>query len=75
MERRRSIYLGTCLGLVSLFFLSACESKLASLTDAELQDRIYQCQTTTEQSPGFAISCDNYRRECERRREQGRFVC
>jgi len=59
---------------VSLF-LAGCESELAGISDVELQDRIYQCNTTVDQSPGFAISCDNYRRECERRRENGRFVC
>ena len=56
-------------------FLAGCESKLAGISDVELQDKIYQCNTTVDQSPGFAISCDNYRRECERRRDKGRFVC
>ena len=55
--------------------LSACEGKLAGLSDADLQDRIYECSTQQSQSPGFAISCDNYRRECERRRKEGRYVC
>ena len=55
--------------------LAGCEGKLASLSDTELQDRMYECETTVDQSPGMAISCDNYRRECERRREEGRFVC
>ena len=56
-------------------FLVGCEGKLAGIGDMELQDKIYQCNTTADQSPGFAISCDNYRRECERRRDKGRFVC
>lgn len=51
------------------------EGKLASLPDVDLQDRIYECDSTSEQSPGMAISCDNYRRECKRRRDEGRFVC
>lgn len=55
--------------------LAACESKLAGLSDTELQDRMYECNTTVDQAPGMAISCDNYRRECQRRREEGRFVC
>lgn len=62
-------------GVACVLALAGCESKLAALSDSELQDRMYQCNTTAEQSPGFAISCDNYRRECERRREEGRFVC
>ena len=52
-----------------------CESKLASLADADLQDKVYECNAASSQSPGFAITCDNYRRECQRRRGEGRFVC
>jgi hypothetical protein len=55
--------------------LAGCESKLASLSDRELQDRIYECNAQRSQSPGFAISCDNYRRECENRRDAGHYVC
>ena len=54
---------------------AACDGKLARLSDSELQDRIYECNSQTSQSPGFAISCDNYRRECANRREKGRYVC
>jgi len=63
----------TLLPVVAL--LAGCEGKLASLSDTELQDRMLECRSTTEQSPGMAISCDNYRRECARRREAGNFVC
>jgi len=57
--------------------LTACDSALAELSDHELQDRMYDCRNTSNegQSPGFAISCDNYKRECMRRREQGKFLC
>lgn len=55
--------------------LAACGSKLAALSDAQLQDKVYECNAAQSQSPGFAISCDNYRRECELRRENGRYVC
>ncbi|MCB1685854.1 MAG: hypothetical protein R3E82_05600 [Pseudomonadales bacterium] len=59
--------------LVSM--VAGCESRLAGLSDTELQDNVHECNTQSSQSPGFAISCDNYRRECERRREAGRYVC
>lgn len=73
MQRRREVLrVGL---LLTGATLAGCEGKLASLSDAELQDRIYECNATTDQSPGFAISCDNYRRECARRRDEGRFVC
>ena len=55
--------------------LSSCDGKLASLADADLQDKVYECNAASSQSPGFAITCDNYRRECQRRRDEGRFVC
>ncbi|MEQ8783474.1 MAG: hypothetical protein RIE06_27745 [Roseibium album] len=61
--------------VVGVTGLSACESRLAGLSDTDLQDRMYECNTTVDQSPGMAISCDNYRRECQRRRDEGRFVC
>lgn len=61
--------------LLGLLGLAACEGKLAGLSDTELQDRMYDCNNTADQAPGFAIRCDNYRRECERRREEGRYVC
>lgn len=61
-----------CFGLL---VSSGCEGKLAGMSDTTLQDKMHECNTQTSQSPGFAISCDNYRRECERRREAGRYVC
>lgn len=75
MQQRQWIRPGPVLLLAGMLSLAACEGKLAQLTDTELQDRMYECNTTTEQSPGMAISCDNYRRECQRRRDQGRYVC
>ncbi|NJN51300.1 MAG: hypothetical protein HC809_05490 [Gammaproteobacteria bacterium] len=55
--------------------ISACGSKLEALGDEELQDKAYGCSREHNPSPGAAIACDNYRKECQRRREQGRFVC
>ena len=61
--------------IVIVAMLSACSSKLAGMSDADLQDKVYECDHQHSQSPGFAISCDNYRRECKRRRKEGRYVC
>ncbi|HEX7036354.1 MAG TPA: hypothetical protein VF210_11295 [Pseudomonadales bacterium] len=55
--------------------IAACDSELARVPDQTLQERVYECNHTFDQSPGFAIRCDNYRRECLRRRDEGRFVC
>lgn len=75
MYRRRHALVGRLLLCSGVFGLTACEGQLAKMPDAELQDKIYACRNTAEQSPGFAITCDNYRRECARRREAGHFVC
>ena len=36
---------------------------------------MHDCRMSQDQSPGMAIRCDNIERECERRREDGRYVC
>lgn len=69
---RMRLLLVTCITFVAL---SGCSNKLAGMADHELQDKSYACRQATAQSPGFAISCDNYKRECERRREAGRYLC
>lgn len=65
------------LSLLSVILLSACgDSKFADLSGTELQDRYHRCENADSLSPGGAITCDNIRRECERRAEEiGRKVC
>jgi len=65
------------LGLISVLMLSACgDSKFADISGSELQDRYSRCENADSLSPGGAITCDNIRRECERRAdEKGRRVC
>jgi hypothetical protein len=58
-----------------VLMLAACGGKLGGMNDSDLQDKVFTCNTSLTQSPGFAISCDNYRRECSRRREEGQYVC
>ncbi|MEM1436291.1 MAG: hypothetical protein AAGG11_19725 [Pseudomonadota bacterium] len=71
-DRRHTLRLST---LLCALLIAGCGSELESLTDNELQDRVYECKGETSMSPGRAISCDNYERECQRRRKEGRFVC
>lgn len=75
MPQRRSAGSRGVLLLAGALALAACDSELARVPDETLQNRIYECNHTFDQSPGFAIRCDNYRRECLRRRDEGRFVC
>ena len=68
---RRSVALLFAVSVCS----AACESKLAAISDASLQEKMMECNSVTDPSPGMAIACDNYRRECRARRDQGRYVC
>ena len=63
--------------LLSGFLLNGCgDSKFAELSQSELQDRYYECENASSLSPGAAITCDNIRRECDRRADDaGRKVC
>ncbi len=65
------------LALLSITLLSACgDSKFAEISQSELQNRYYECENADSLSPGAAITCDNIRRECERRaKDKGRKVC
>ncbi len=73
--RSRSLSQTVKLLTLGLLALGGCGNELESLSDSELQDRSYQCRKSTDQTPGQAISCDNYRRECQRRRDLGRYAC
>ena len=65
-----------CIGLIALvFLLGGCTSPFEDMPDNELADKVYACTSSTEQSPGFAIRCDNYKKECKRRRDEGKYVC
>ena len=60
---------------IAFVMLSGCTNKFESVPDEELADSMYMCRTEQDQAPGMAIRCDNVRRECARRRDNGRFVC
>lgn len=72
--RRRLPRIAT-LGLFFGALLVGCGSKLADISDNELADEMHACRTDQDPSPGRAIACDNYKRECSRRRKEGKFVC
>ena len=65
------------LSLLSITLLSACgDSKFADMPQSELQNRYSECENASSLSPGAAITCDNSRRECEKRAgDKGRKVC
>ena len=60
---------------VTFLACNACSGKFAGMNDDDLRDKMNACNRIIQKSPGFAISCDNHARECQVRRDQGRYVC
>ena len=61
--------------VAALIASNGCSNDMAEIPDTELADSMYECRQTVDHSPGGAIRCDNIARECERRRNEGRYVC
>ena len=65
----RSILLG------ALTFVAACESKWEQMPDHELAEKASECLYMNSPGPAQIQVCKNYKRECERRRKKGVYVC
>ena len=64
------------LSLMLIVLLGCSDSKFADLSNSELQDRYSRCENADSLSPGGAITCDNIRRECDKRASDlGRKAC
>lgn len=63
------------LSLSSVVFLSACESKWEKMPNDELAAKSVECFNLIDPAPAMIQVCKNYKRECERRREKGIYVC
>lgn len=61
--------------VIAVSSAAACSSPMEDMADTELADAVYSCRNAVDQSPAFAIRCDNYQRECARRRDDGNYVC
>lgn len=61
--------------LSSLLLLAACGDKWSAMSDLELQEKQLECLMAQDPSAVFVQICQNYARECKRRREQGNPVC
>jgi hypothetical protein len=63
------------LSTVTLFLLNACGGALAGLDNTELATKRQDCMRQNPTSPGRVTACENIRKECERRRKSGNYVC
>jgi len=59
-----------------LTLLSSCDSALSGMSDSDLRDKHWACQSFSNPSPGKALSCGNFQEECLRRRKKkGYSIC
>ena len=70
----------TLFRLILLFaFVGAsagCDRAIEKISDQELQGKYAECQSTENPSAAMGFACENYKRECKRRREEtGRYIC
>lgn len=61
--------LAICIAMVG------CESKWEKMPDDELAVKSSECYGMNDPAPAMIQVCKNYKRECERRREEGNYVC
>ncbi len=55
--------------------LSACEKSM-NISDEELIERIGECLDESNLTPGMAVACGNYQKECQRRgKKTGNYIC
>jgi len=55
--------------------LTACESKWGKMPDDELIDKSAECLNISDPGAAMIQVCKNIKRECERRREIGIYLC
>jgi hypothetical protein len=72
----RFFYAGLRLLLLTCtLFMAACESKWEKMPDDELAEKASECLNLNDPGPAMLQVCKNYKRECERRRKTGKYVC
>lgn len=75
-HRRRCAVFSSLLLLASTLVMVGCEDKWSKMPDDELAAKRAECLNMNEPAPAMIQVCENYKRECDRRREdEGRYVC
>ncbi len=61
--------------LVLMFGLSGCEQSM-NISDKALIGHIEECLSNDNLTPGMAVACGNYQKECQRRgKKTGNYIC
>ncbi|MEO9653766.1 hypothetical protein [Marinomonas sp.] len=69
---------GTLALLLCTLSLAACDffaGPSADIPDNELRQKWRECKYLSNPSRTKALACDNYERECDRRKGKGNFAC
>lgn len=61
--------------LFGILSLAACGTEISRLSDDDLRKKVQECDYAVNLSTAEHQVCGNYRRECQRRLDEGRFVC
>jgi hypothetical protein len=61
--------------IVAVVFLAACESKWDKMPDDELAAKSADCFNMNSPGAAMAKACENYERECQKRRDKGIYIC
>lgn len=72
---RSCLYVTT---LISLLLLAGCDmfaGPSADIPDRELRSKWRECKQIKNPSRTKVLACENYERECDRRKNKGNLVC
>ncbi|MBT8140693.1 MAG: hypothetical protein KJP25_13070 [Gammaproteobacteria bacterium] len=59
----------------SVALLQGCVRGM-DISDEELVARMSECMSDSNKTPGMAVSCGNYQKECKRRgKATGNYIC
>ncbi|RDL44714.1 hypothetical protein DN730_10045 [Marinomonas piezotolerans] len=72
---RMPITVGTILVIASLSGCDMFAGPSADIPDAELRKKWRECKTISNPSRTKVLACENYERECARRKGKGNIAC
>lgn len=58
-----------------VLLLVACGNSIEKMDDHDLRQKVYECENAQDPTTVDVQACRNYRRECERRKSAGHYVC
>lgn len=65
----------TALCCCLILTLQACGTSVEKLDDHDLRQKVFDCENASDPTTVDVQACKNYRRECERRKNAGHYVC